>query len=407
MPNGYAIAWEAGASAQIELFSPELDSATPDRDYRLKFSPPMRKTLRPPMTGLQLGHGQLGPIIDSLNKLGVVLDARRPPGPASPGVGVAAGGNSLLVQAQEAGGLLFCLIVPNDVQIELADDDLFVEIGVDEALLEYPWELLHDGSEFLCLKHSVGRFVNVTRAAIPNQKRPAPIGVSPLSVLLISVPAPQPRQIGKQVLSYEPLSGVDEETEAIADAITGLGPIADLQILRGKDATWSAAANALKAKRYHIVHYTGHAYFDSSTPMNSSLVLDDQDMTTGHIRGFCRNAPPVLFFINGCESTVGRGVGNEWKDRYDIFGLARAFLETGAYLLGSRWRVNDKGAAAFSKAFYKEILAGQPLGRAVREARKACKSSLANDFAWASYVYTAIRASVFARLNRQDRQFQC
>jgi CHAT domain-containing protein len=96
----------------------------------------------------------------------------------------------------------------------------------------------------------------------------------------------------------------------------------------------------------------------------------------------------VLFFINGCESTVGRGSGNEWKNRYDIFGLARAFLETGAYLLDSRWKVNDKGAAKFAQAFYKEILEEQPFGKAVRKARQVCKeSSPADDFAWASYVY--------------------
>jgi CHAT domain-containing protein len=383
MPDGYAIAWEAGAGAQIELFSPELDSAAVDRDYRLKFSPPMRKTIRPPMTGLQLGHGELGPIIGSLNKLGAALDVRRPAAGLVAGAAVAE--TSLLEQAREAGGLLYTLIIPNDVQIELADDDLFVEIGVDEALLEYPWELLHDGSEFLCLRHPVGRFVNVTRAAIPGSKRPTPIGVGPLSVLLISVPAPQPRKNGAEV--YDPLPGVEEETEAIATVITDLGPLSDLEILKGKDATWSAVAKALKQKRYHIVHYCGHAFFDSSNPINSSLALHDLNMTAGHIRGLCRNAPPVLFFINGCESTVGRGAGDEWKNRYDIFGLARAFLETGAYLLGNRWRVNDKGAANFAKAFYKDALAEQPIGRAVREARKACKDLAPDDFAWASYVY--------------------
>ena len=76
MPNGYSIGWEAGASAQIEIFSPELDTATAGPDYRLKFSPPMRKTIRPPMRELQLGDGQLGPIIDKLNSLSATIDAR-------------------------------------------------------------------------------------------------------------------------------------------------------------------------------------------------------------------------------------------------------------------------------------------------------------------------------------------
>ncbi len=392
MPEAFSITWEAGPSAQIEIFSPELDPATIGHDYRLKFSPPMRKTIRPTPTPLQLGRGELEPIIESLNKLGKAVNTRRAPDPAAAAAKAAAADNaaaaSVLAQAQDAGGLLFSLIIPDDVQIELAEENLFLEIGVDEALLEYPWELLHDGTDFLCLKHSLGRFVNVSRAVIPTRDRPEAIGVKPLSVLVIGVPKPQPRKgpAGEDV-KFDSLDGVDEETEKVALAIANLGPgTADVKVLRGRDATWTAVANALKTKRYHIVHYSGHAYFDSLTPFNSAIVLDDRNMTTGQIRNFSKQ-PPVLFFINGCESTVGRGAGTEWKDRYDIFGLARAFLETGAYLLGSRWKVGNVGAAKFAEAFYAELLAEKPLGNAVREARKACKAALPDDFTWASYVY--------------------
>jgi CHAT domain-containing protein len=383
MPSGYALAWEAGASAQIELFSPELDLATAERDYRLKFSPPMRRTIRPPMTPLQLGHTELEPIIGGLNRLGQALDARRVP---VGGAAAAAAGATVLDQAKEAGGNLFSLIIPNDVQIELEGDDLFLEIGVDEALLEYPWELLHDGTEFLCLKHSIGRFVNVGRVTAPKSHKPEAMGIRPLSVLVISVPTPQPRVRPSGNITYDTLHGVDQETAAVVQAITDLGPNAELQVLKGANANWNAVVQALKTGRHHIIHYSGHASFDSANPFNSCLALYDQDMTTGHIRNFCKH-PPVLFFINGCESTVARGVGNEWKNRYDIFGLARAFLDTGAYLLGSRWKVGDAGAAKFAEAFYAEVLAEKPFGRAIMRARNACKDGPDDDFAWASYVY--------------------
>jgi CHAT domain-containing protein len=378
MASGYAIAWEAGASAQIEIFSPELDTAAANLDYRVKFTPPMRKTIRPPLTGLQLGRGQLEPIIESLDRLAGALDGR--------GVAGSAVGSSILNRAQYAGDLLFSLIIPNDVQIELAGDDLFLEIGIDEALLEYPWELLHDGTEFLCLKHSLGRFVNVSRPGIPNAMLPEAMGNKPLSVLVISVPIPQPRDVDATNLVYDNLTGVEEETEAIVKAITDLGCSAKLKVLKGRGADWDSVAQAIKTERYHVVHYSGHAFFNSATPVDSSLVLYDRDMTTGHIRKLCKK-PPVLFFVNGCESTVARGTGDQWKNRYDIFGLARAFLETGAYLLGSRWKVGDKGAAKFAEAFYGHMLEEKPLGKAIREARSACKAALPDDFSWASYVY--------------------
>ncbi|RXH15637.1 CHAT domain-containing protein [Bradyrhizobium guangzhouense] len=382
MPSGFAIAWEAGASAQVELFSPDLDGAAADNDYRFKFSPPMRRTLRPPITGLQLGDRELGPIVDRLNKLGEALDARRQPDGTA--AAPAAAGNAILAKAQEAGTLLHTLIIPSDVQMELGSENLFLEIGIDEALLEFPWELLHDGTDFFGLTHSIGRFVNVSKATIPSQNRPEPIGIKPLSVLLISVPTPQPRQTATGNLIYQTLPGAVQETDEITRAITALGSDAELDVLSGRGATWTAVAMALKSKRYHIVHYSGHAYFDNQKPMNSSLVLDDEDMATGAIKQFCKQ-PPVLFFINGCESGVGRGTGSAWKNRYDIFGLARAFLDTGAYLLGSRHQVGDGGAAMFAKSFYAQVLNEKPIGTAVREARRACKT--AGDFVWASYVY--------------------
>jgi CHAT domain-containing protein len=374
---GFAIAWEAGASTQIELFSPELDPAA--TDYRLKFTPPMRNTIRPPLAGLQLGRGELGPITDRLNKLIGALDQRGAADAVKP-----VGQTPITDMAREVGSLLYNLILPNDVQDELGIGDLFLEMGVDEALLDYPWELMHDGTEFLCLKHSMGRFVNVSRPAIPKLKPPDAVGVKPLSILLISVPRPQPRAAAN---IFDELPAVDSETEAIVKAITDLGDATNLTLLRGNDADWTSVAKTITTGRFHIVHYSGHAFFDPKRPYDSSLVLFDADMTTGQIGKFFGNHPPMLFFVNGCESAATRGLGADWKKRYDIFGLARAFLETGAYLLGSRWKIGDKGAAKFAESFYAKLLAEQPLGRAIRDARVACMTALPDDISWASYVF--------------------
>jgi CHAT domain-containing protein len=62
------------------------------------------------------------------------------------------------------------------------------------------------------------------------------------------------------------------------------------------------------------------------------------------------------------------------KNRYDIFSLARAFLDTGSYLIGNRWKVGDEAAAAFAETFYSKLVAGQPLGQVIRDARIACKA---------------------------------
>src|SRR5436190_445495 len=90
-----------------------------------------------------------------------------------------------------AGEELFDLVVPRYVHADLRDPGLSLEIGVDERLLSYPWELLHDGGEYLCLKHNIGRFVNGERAAIPRFQDPWDKELETVRVLIISVPNPQ------------------------------------------------------------------------------------------------------------------------------------------------------------------------------------------------------------------------
>jgi CHAT domain-containing protein len=143
------------------------------------------------------------------------------------------------------------------------------------------------------------------------------------------------------------------------------------------------------------VHFNGHAYFNDQRPRDSGLVLHDQDMKTGAVVGFFGKRPPVLCFINACETArVGK-----WNERYDIFGLARAFLETGTYLLGSRWRINDKAAAEFATNFYSALIGnGRAVGTAMLEARRLSKTSGLDEFAWASYMYYGDPRMCFRRL---------
>jgi CHAT domain-containing protein len=283
------------------------------------------------------------------------------------------------------------IVSRGDVRAELRVPELFLGMGVDETLLEYPWELMHDGENFLCLKHFLGRFVNVSNPNPAARERPEPLAPGPLRVLLISVPQPQvreaPKGSGKPPVKYDELCGAKSETEAIAKTLTAMGETIQLTDLVGKEATYDKVYTAIKANRYHIVHFNGHAYFNKSSPRLSSLVLFDRDLPAGPIVKFFGARPPALFFMNACETAATQSSGSTWEKRYDIFGLARAFLETGGYLIGSRWKVGDDGAAAFAKQFYESLTNGMPLGQATRDARMACQdASDSSDISWASYL---------------------
>jgi CHAT domain-containing protein len=380
--TGYRIAWEAGPSAQLELFSPQPGTNV----FRMKFSPPMRKTLRPPIEELVLGPAELGPINRRIaNLVGVAHGGR----------GTGGGGNApdVIKSAKETGRLLQWQMMPTRVQTEFAGQELFVELGLDEALLEYPWELMHDGQHFFGCKHAVGRFVNVSQAHIPPGLRPAPLPEDALRVLMISVPNPQPRD---QNTIFKPLKGAEKETEAVIKILTAAG--AQVKPLVDREATWDNVMALLndETQRFHIIHYNGHATFNAQNPRQSALILHDQNLTTGQILMAFETRPPVLFFVNGCETAKTKAGPTEqggklWQDTFDIFGLARAFLDTGAYLIGTRWEVGDDAAALFAKTFYTGLLEEKPLGTLVRDARLACYEeadrSKTNDFSWASYAF--------------------
>ena len=225
--------------------------------------------------------------------------------------------------------------------------------------------------------------MNVTTPSIPRLRPVEPV-VGPLSILLISVPRPQPR--GKT--EYEPLTAAENETEAIVEALAPLEKAVQIKLLNGPAATYDNVYTAIKGGRFHIVHFNGHAYFNTDKAHLSSLVLFDKDLTTGPIVNFLGSRPPVLFFMNACETAAAGPPDQSWEKRYDIFGLARAFLESGGYLIGSRWRVSDAGAAAFARTFYDRLIQELPLGQAIRDARLACRDASDNqDLSWASYLY--------------------
>lgn len=375
MSKRVCLDWYSGASAQIEVFSPDPTKAV--SDYRLKYSPPFRHTLRPPLEDLHLGPGELAPLNEELEEV-----VKRVQGARGHGAGPAANRSKVEEQMQLAGSQLFDLIIPRAVAPDLRTGSLFLEFGIDEQLVQYPWELLHDGDDFLCLKHSIGRYVNSTtrQTAAPLVGFGNTSTLDKIRILLISVPNPKPRAGHPP---YPRLPCVETETQKIVEAVAGID-YAELTLL--KNATFNEVYNALRQDEgFQIIHYSGHATFNSATPYMSGLVLDDRDMTTGPLSRYFGKSPPVLCFINGCESSSASG----WAENYDIFGLAQSLLSTGSYLLGSRWKLQDAEAATFASHFYGLLLKDlKPVGVAMLEARKATKVSGGEDnFAWAAYTF--------------------
>jgi CHAT domain-containing protein len=384
MPDpSLCVDWFSGPSAQLEIFSPEpagppgLPAAA--ADYRLRYVPPFRATIRPPVASLQLGPGELTDILQRLDDLaGLATDA------------VTRGSNDAATLQLETdrdqrleltGKMLFIYVIPPYVEADFRPAERCLELGIDEDLVQFPWELMHDGEQYLSLKHNLGRFVN-SRASTAMATIPPVIGQSldKLGVLVICVARPTARA-GRPPIAALP--GAEAEMQAILDTLSGLNDV-KVEVLSGKTANYDSVFQALTSGRYHIIHYIGHATFDTQMPYKSALVLYDRDLTTGPLAKMLAKKPPVLCFLNACES----GQSRTWGANYNLYDLARSLLSTGAYLIGSRWKLEDQPAVTMAMEFYTALIKNyEPIGCALRRARIATRAAHARSFAWASYVF--------------------
>lgn len=390
MAERFRIGWASGPTAQIDLYSPGKDAR--EYEYQLKYTPSFRSIFRRSAEPQIVSAGELDNVKEAMDRLVKVLGGRAKAAALEEEPGAEAGAeleppplalaDSETVRAMKRlGETLLDLIIPPYLQTDLRSHGLFLEMGLDEILMPFPWELMFDGDEFLCLKQAMGRFVN-GRKVVAAQQRPTDRwgeGLDKLSILLISVPKPAPRADGTV---FDALPEAQKETDRIVDTVDKI-PGVEVDLL--EEPTWSNVAAKLKSRDFQIVHFNGHAHFDAQDQNKSGLVLLDRDMAAPEVRKYFGRRPSVLYFINACETGATEGAVKEGGNRFDTLGLARAFMEADAYSLGSRWKIDDQAACTFAESFYEEFLQGEPIGQAIKSARKRCRGQ--DEFAWASYVY--------------------
>jgi CHAT domain-containing protein len=384
---GYHLDWDSGAYAEIDVFRPEPAlGASTDTRFQIRYTPPFRGTYRPRVrnTGLRLQDVE-AIVGDSLRSLTEILneggDLR---GGASASVENPQQAIDELLQMMKTLGkqLLSILGKRKDITTDLRKR-LFLSIGMDEALLSYPWELMHDGQDFYCLRHSIGRVVNSVEEEPPPMEDTDWWGnrLENFRVLLIDVA----RTEKKPGYNYDPLPQAEIEGDTIENFLLDERLGIKCERLSNEKATYRKVMDALyKSDSYKIIHFCGHASVDDKDPESSSLVLFDKPMETRVIATGVKETRPILCFVNACETAPSMA---DQPKRYRVYDIGRAFLQTGAYLLGTRWKIEDNSASAFARTFYSALLGdGKPIGEAVLEGRLACKREVPMDLGWGAYV---------------------
>jgi tetratricopeptide (TPR) repeat protein/class 3 adenylate cyclase len=317
------------------------------------------------------------------------LDGEVTPGRSPPA------GDSL----RRLGRLMHDLLLPPSIQSFLGGltPHTPLLISTNDPLL--PWELVHDGAEFLAVKCPLGR-----RLLSPERVRRNPLDShARKNFLLIADPSGGLPEAG-------------EEIEALTDLLNALPEWSGYEVLARQGATRAEVLGYLANGHCDLLHYSGHVALDESHSYAIGLYLANGEILTAEdIRRTVRGQP--LIFLNGCSSGKEKtdGVGGPYEPDDDggilpcaglpVQGLASAFLLGGALgFVGTLWPVHDEAAHDLAARFYRSALRGEPVGEALRKAREFVRQKHPTDPIWASFVFYGDPTVRIAEASDQDRR---
>ncbi len=275
----------------------------------------------------------------------------------------------------------------SSASVQGPDHHLFLRFSSPVPSAWIPFELIHDGDGFLCLKHPMAR--RVTGLGVDLQ-RPT----ETLSTLLHQL-----KQDGKTfrllIVAAQsagaPLPSLNAEIEVVEGVTRSelqdhLGVRVHPIVLKGIDANPQGVREAI-LKGAHFLHYAGHGLFDEKLAEKSGVVLHQgglpKVLSAADLKGLVSDSSLRFCFFNCCLSARTATA----PDRGDFVGLFEALLVGGVpTVLGHRWEVLDSSSVEFARAFYTNLWRSFRFEDAVLAARKAvAQGDLGRDDpCWAS-----------------------
>jgi hypothetical protein len=273
---------------------------------------------------------------------------------------------------ERIGRLIYSLLIPDAMQQLI--DDIRGPLTVTSNDLELPWELMHDGNEFLCLQRPFAR-MPVGQTFPRRTRRRMPPTRAIWNALLVN---------------SDPTGDLSDSRAEITEIERVLGELpvwVNIVKLEGKNANRNELTHHLSSGRYDLIHYAGHAGFDLVDPAKSFLLLhDEQRFSAERVQKVLEGRPIV--FLNACDTSR---TDNEAPSARQIAaraqGLAWAFIYGGAQAcVGTLWPVFDDSARDLATTFYSRlVVARRRVGEALCEARAISHDKHGDRLTWAAY----------------------
>ena len=264
-------------------------------------------------------------------------------------------------------GTLYDQLIPHELRSDFQTTSA-IQFVVDATTARYPWELL--GAPRPSSNGAAsGSFGGVIRQFTESEhRRVAPERAQPGQALVIAA--------GK-VPGENELPSVYEESDLVSNLLeaTNPGRVTVLDDRRG-EIDLVDLQNELFGD-HQVLHIASHGVYHEDRPDDTGAILARGAMLTTDTIGQLTSVPDVVF-LNCCS--LGR-IGLHRM----AAGLAREFMAIGVRaLIAAAWPIDDNAARVFAETFYRELIAGRPLGDTITRARNVC-AEVGGRETWAAY----------------------
>ncbi|TAM40018.1 CHAT domain-containing protein [bacterium] len=263
-------------------------------------------------------------------------------------------------------------------------------LSLDEELIQIPWELIFDGSDFLSLKFSMGRLVRSGGESAALRYRNLSDEV-------------------KMLILANPTGDLDS---AYTEGLNIKNQFAHKRERVCVDFKSTSIDKAYLKKNicdYDIVHFAGHCEFDKKDTQRSGWMFSDGLFSVEEIMKMGQSSDlPVLIFSNACHSAqLSTGLINSGYQETN-FNMAGAFLFAGVrHYIGSIRKIEDTVSQEFGRKFYTQLLSGVSVGESLRLAKlKLIKEHGLAGLHWTSHLLYGDPGFVFfnTRVKKQNKR---
>jgi len=247
-------------------------------------------------------------------------------------------------------------------------------VTMDDALVGIPWEILHDGEEFFCLRFNIGRKVHTSHTVLTSGTRN---NEAKIKMWILADPT-------------NDLPNSYNEGDTLARKLGKWGD--DLEVFL-ETTNIDSKKIFRRIFEFDIIHYAGHAVFNLENPNLSGWHLKDGYLTAQHIMHMSggKKKLPSLVFSNACQS----GHTSEWPQmepgqwsEYKAFDMVNAFLRCGVrHYIGTFQDIPDPASFNLALNFYKCMMQSNSVGESLRRARLQVVEQYGRDsLIWANYM---------------------